>query len=393
MVLLEARERIGGRIHTLHDPASPVPIELGAEFVHGRPPQIFDLPALQIDEMNGDRWRHEGGRLQMCNDFMEETENVLGQLSSAGDDDRSFLDFMQECCRRKPVSEDEKAWATEYVEGFNAAHQERISVQSLIQGDKASESIEGDRLFRVAGGYQRVVDTLRSSFDNSHIELHTNTVVTAIQWRRGGVDVETEGRKFSSRQALITIPVSLLQTDAIRFSPDLPGKRAAARQLEMGPVIRITLVFREQFWPRNLAMLFSHDPCMPTWWTRCPLDAPVITGWAAGRRAERLRNKTAAEIEDESLAALRRLFRLDRARLRELLVKSYVHDWQADPFSRGAYSYVLVGGINAPKKLAEPVEGTLFFAGEATETTGHGGTVHGAIMTGERAAKQILATL
>ena len=109
MVLLEARERIGGRIHTLHDPASPVPIELGAEFVHGRPPQIFDLPALQIDEMNGDRWRHEGGRLQMCNDFMEETENVLGQLSSAGDDDRAFLDFMQECCRRKPVSEDEKA--------------------------------------------------------------------------------------------------------------------------------------------------------------------------------------------------------------------------------------------------------------------------------------------
>ena len=70
----------------------------------------------------------------------------------------------------------------------------------------------------------------------------------------------------------------------------------------------------------------------------------------------------------------------------------FVHDWQSDPFSRGAYSYIRPGGMHAPAELARPVEDTIFFAGEATDTEGHGGTVHGAMRTGHRAAREVLET-
>jgi monoamine oxidase len=84
------------------------------------------------------------------------------------------------------------------------------------------------------------------------------------------------------------------------------------------------------------------------------------------------------------------MFRLRRERLGDLLIACYTRDWQADPYSRGAYSYIPVGGLEAPRLLAEPVEDTLFFAGEATDPDGQNGTVHGAMASGRRAAAEII---
>jgi len=207
------------------------------------------------------------------------------------------------------------------------------------------------------------------------------------------------------------LPVSLLKTSkgpgAVDFIPPLPAEKIAALdKIEMGKVIRVELCFRHRFWddispngklgsqlPKNLSdmsFLFSDDEFFPTWWTRMPERDPIITGWAPCQSAERLSGMNQSQITRRALQSLSRLLELDTHDLESWLNASYVHDWEADPFSRGAYSYGKVGSVEAQQVVAAPVENTLFFAGEATDTTGNNGTVHGAIASGHRAAAEII---
>jgi monoamine oxidase len=143
----------------------------------------------------------------------------------------------------------------------------------------------------------------------------------------------------------------------------------------------------------QLSFLFAGDPVMSTWWTAHPVVAPLLTGWAAGPRAARLANESEDAIADEAVAALSRVLGMDRADLDKLVVGRYVHNWGRDPFAGGGYSYVRAGGLDAPAALAAPVDDTLFFAGEATNTQGHTGTVHGALQSGYQAAAAIQQAL
>jgi len=113
-------------------------------------------------------------------------------------------------------------------------------------------------------------------------------------------------------------------------------------------------------------------------------------GWTGGPNAQQFVQKEPDEVMDCALDSLHRIFRIPRKEIDQFLEDSYMHNWSADSFTGGGYSYVAVGGTRAPSQLARPVEGTLFFAGEATNTEGHPGTVHGAIATGLRAARQLI---
>jgi monoamine oxidase len=157
----------------------------------------------------------------------------------------------------------------------------------------------------------------------------------------------------------------------------------------MGHVDRLTFRFREPFWEENekfkkAAFLISNDSPFMTWWTSYPVIAPILTAWSAGSRADALGERSAGALADQALASLARMLRR-RIPTPEAV---YFHDWQADPFARGAYSYVPVGATRTA--LSKPVEGTLYFAGEAASRTGRGGTVDGAIESGIRAAESIL---
>jgi monoamine oxidase len=127
-----------------------------------------------------------------------------------------------------------------------------------------------------------------------------------------------------------------------------------------------------------------------TWWTSYPIFAPLLTGWVAGPRAAPLASQPDSAIIGEALAALARILGVPGQKLEAELEGGHVHNWSTDPFSYGAYSYVRVGGSEAPRRLGEPVAGTLFFAGEATNGDGHTGTVHGAIATANRAVDEIV---
>jgi monoamine oxidase len=140
----------------------------------------------------------------------------------------------------------------------------------------------------------------------------------------------------------------------------------------------------------ELSFLHSSDDDVPTWWTAGPVRAATLVGWAGGPKAARLVARGPVEVEACAIATAARLFGMQRRRLESLVEQCWYHDWQHDPFSRGAYSYALVGGSAAAKRLARPVARTLFFAGEGADAEGRTGTVHGAMGTGYRAAAAVL---
>jgi monoamine oxidase len=280
---------------------------------------------------------------------------------------------------------------------------------------RAEERTDGDRAFRPRNGYRELVEILQKDLRNAGVTVRKGAIVETIDWKPEGARVtvrQVEGAEsVSGRKVLVTVPLAVMQAEpgqrgAIRFSPQLPKKKLTAlAQMEMGKVIRVVFRFQNAFWKRirssnaegqtlsRLGFLFTQDDRFPTWWTRMPLDVPMITGWAPFRAAEYLSGKSESQVVQEGLAALGRVFHVPQHEIEEEFVKAYFHDWQNDPFSRGAYSYGKIGADSAQLALAEPIKGTLFFAGEATDITGNNGTVHGAIASGLRAARQIVESM
>jgi monoamine oxidase len=170
------------------------------------------------------------------------------------------------------------------------------------------------------------------------------------------------------------------------------------KRLAAGPVIKVLLRFRSAFWEkldrgRYARAAFFHSPgaVFPTFWTTLPVRTPLLVAWAAGPKAERLAGANADRLIGEALASLRSIFG-EATGAERTLEGAWVHDWQADPYARGAYSYVTTGGEGAREALAAPLSDTLFFAGEAADTAGDAGTVAGALRSGVRAAREVLAS-
>lgn len=422
--ILEARDRIGGRMRTLIapatiEPATRAPIALGAEFIHGLPPEIWQplqSRNVAIKEVEGDRWCHEKGKLISC-DFFSEVDSILKKMNETSPDE-SFVEFVERSFPAAKITSktrEAKKRALEYVSGFNAADPNRVGVHWLVQGMKAEERIEGDRAFRSARGYEDLLDYFRDDIKKRNVTLRTGTVVQAVKWSRHQAEIKaiesSQTRKVFANRVLITLPLGVLQAGsndvgAAIFDPPLPEQKLKAMQkLIMGAVIRVTLRFKRRFWDdisvlgepaktlAEMSFLFSDDEWFPTWWTNMPERQPIITGWAPFKSGENLSGKSYSFVIDRALQTLGRLLRVEPSSLSGLLEDGYFHDWQSDPFSRVAYSYGAVGADGAQQDLGSPMENTLFFAGEATDTSGHNGTVHGAIASGQRAATEILKGL
>lgn len=392
--LLEARDHLGGRICTRH--TAHYPVELGAEFVHGRPEEILGLAAeaaVPIVPVQGAFRRKVNGLWVDGRSLMAKVEKIFAGMP-ADEPDQSFQYYLD----RTGAPEDAKQQALKYVEGFDAADPALISVHSLIRENRAEESIQGDSQYRVASGYESLVRAMADRIDRKLGEIVTGSVVNEILWRKGEVVVRTSTAEFHAARAIITLPLGVLKSNSVVFSPSLPEKQNAISFLEMGPVVRVSLCFAAKFWEKepemaDMSFLFTDDPQFPAWWTSNPLPYPILTGWAAGPFAAAHSGRTKDEILHSAVQTLARIIELDEGQLRQQLTGAYTHDWQKDPFSRGAYSYVAVGGIDAARALAAPVADTLYFAGEATSSNGYTGTVHGAIATGLRAAQELLQAL
>jgi monoamine oxidase len=263
--------------------------------------------------------------------------------------------------------------------------------------------IGGDHSFRLANGYQAIPFQLLAGTKNAASKLRLNCVVERIQWRAGSIAIQIRnGEVLHARRAIITVPLGILQAEdgaegAIHFDPEPSEILEAARSLRFGQVFRVVLRFREAFWEADerfadAGFLLSDEPLFPTWWTTLAVRAPILTGWSAGPHTDALLGKSHAEIISSAIGSLAHTISRREQELNRLIEAAYFHDWHADPFARGAYSYVPAGALPARKKLAQPVSDTLFLAGEATDQNGHSATVHGAIASGVRAAHQVLET-
>lgn len=405
VTIVEARDRAGGRIETLRLPGWPLPVEAGAEFIHGLPTVTWQvvraagLVACQIPEM---QWRSVAGQPRSL-EFDDLWQQVFGRLTRFSGPDLSFAEFLKREC--SDLSEERAAQASAYVEGFNAADSRRVSCRWLREADAASGQAGAGGLFRLYAGYDRLVDWLLDEARRASAELLLGTVVTAIRWEPGEVTIEAVSSAekaprppIRARRAVVTIPLGVLcaapdAPGAVRFIPDLVEKRQVCELLHMGSVVKFALRFRTPFWEEQrldeLGFLHAPAEVIPTWWTTNPMRTNVLTGWTGGPAADRLAGLDASERLAKALDSLSRAFTYDRQRLGALLEAWHITDWQADPFSRGAYSYVGVGGLDAPRRLAAPVADALFFAGEATDER-LGGTVAGALASGYRAAEEVL---
>jgi monoamine oxidase len=381
---VEAHGRIGGRIHTLHD--APIPIELGAEFVHGRPREIFDLAAAARLEIVG----HGGRMVQVIGGHVVEDEEggpVMEDVKRLGspEHDRTLRQFLAE----SNYSDEEKREAIAFAEGFNAARADELSVASLAKDMRAADEIDGNRAFHIREGYDALAGALLAG------EVRMDSVVDRVVWRPGDCRVMlTTGEEFGAGQVVVTVPLGVLEAGAIYFDPEPTEILAAVRALRFGQAYRVTFLFERAFWEddpafANLGFLISDEPVFPVWWSRLPSREPVLTGWSAGPKADSLLKLTDREVVERALHALEGIL----GRTPPPVLHAWFHDWAQDPFARGAYSWVPAGALPVRETLARPVADTLYFAGEHTDLLGYGGTVHGAIASGIRAAEQVIGYL
>jgi monoamine oxidase len=397
VIVLEARDRVGGRVHTIHDPAWPIPIERGAEFVHGRPRETWDILAaagLTAYDVPDQHWYLKNGQLRHDDTFWERIEPIFTRMKNHGHDDQSFAEF---AASQRDLNFEDVSLASSYVEGFDAADRHDVSIEWLDLASRAEEEV-GDKQFRVTDGYDGVVRWLEAKVGAENIRL--NATVNRIEWSQSAVSVYIGNEPLRARAAIITLPLGVLKAPidapgAIRFIPELPqAKRDALGKLRMGAVVKVILRFAEPFWEKHgdEDVNFMHDPAqmLPTWWTSLAVRSPVLTAWTGGPTAQLLAQQTREQILDTSLGILSKMLSSSRSEIDGLLRDSHVCDWPNDPLARGAYSYAAVGGAHSADELAKPVQGTLFFAGEATHK-GMSGTVAGAIETGYRAAAEILS--
>ncbi len=377
-IILEASDRPGGRIRTIHDPQTAVPVELGAEFVHGLHPALWTLlreMRVPVVELGGAHWTRTSRGFHPAGDEWDGISRIFAEMSRAPE--QTFARFINGV----HAPDDVKSAAVSFIEGFNASNRNEVSVDWLNAEQRASREIDGDRSFRVLTGYGGVALHLARGLD-----IRFGSPVSEIRWQPGEVRVVTREATFRAARCIVTAPFAVLQQARLRLEPEPPALKAAREAIVTGDAIRMTFRFSEAAWTKAAPDIsFIHgDADFPVWWTAYPVQRPVITGWAAGPKADRLQDASEEELKQTALQSLRNLLGEDPGQPEQ----SWFHDWRRDPFSLGAYSSVRAGGMAAHARLREPVENTLWFAGEAV-ATGHMGTVHGAIASGIQAARGI----
>ena len=416
-IVLEGRDRIGGRIHTIYDDRFAAPIELGAEFVHGTPPEILGLAksaGLLIAKTRGNSWyRKENSDLSLAEDDPPGSNDRLWDIADSyirsDKPDISFEDFLH-LPQAGGVSDREKEWAKRFVSGFHAAEPQKVGIYGLVKTQNAEASVNGMISQRISQGYSQLCRFLEVESKSDGAKLLLNNLVTSVEGAESPVRIRAKSPDgddffYEASAAIVTLPVGVLKNTPdspyyLKFIPEIEVKRSLLDRIHMGCARRVSLVFEEKWWmdelkkvdasKSELGFLFGQNVPVSVWWANEPSESAVLTGWVGGPKAVEMEMLGDAQFVDLAITSLKRIFGKGESMLEAQLIDGFTHDWRKDPFSGGAYTYTGVGGASAPCRLADPLENRLYFAGEAT-SDGHWGTVHGAIESGIRAAREVLA--
>jgi monoamine oxidase len=408
VIVVEARDRVGGRVWWRNMTQAKAPVELGAEFIHGPAEHTMVLlreAGLTAVATGGEGWTcSKNGELRRDDKNFALASRALKAAHSLAKDESAeqFLRRLEKNEATRQMAEAARA----FVEGFEAADPAIASARAIA--DELRSGVDSTSA-RPVGGYRLMFEHLHKMCVAAGAQIFLSTVVQRISWKPGAVEVDVrnargESQTIRARAAIVTLPVGVLRHSGdeteVTFSPELPSvKREALRNIEMGQVVKVTLFFRTPFWERihegryrNGAFFRCQGHPFTGYWTQFPERNDLIVAWAGGPKAIALRDARQTEVIERAMNGFGALLN-EPTLVRKEFEGGAMHDWDHDPFARGAYSYLVVGGQSARGELAAPLDHTLFFAGEATSTDDQGGTVNGALETGERAAREVAMSL
>ena len=393
VTIFEARDRCGGRIYPLPVHEFGYSAEGGAEFVHGAAPvtrAVMHEAGLSLQPRGGTRWSNRKGALspEPPPHHWDRFYQALGAVTV----DLPIAEFL-ETHFAEPQYDRLRRAVTRTVEGYDAADLHRASTLAIRDEWMARDDGEHGR---IANGHGALIDYLASECRGHGAPIHLGAAVSSIDESGGGIVARCrDGAVFEADAAIVTVPPPLLSE--IALPPAARERTAAIADIGFGNVVKILLSFRTKWWAdhvrrdlTDLSFLVS-DATIPTWWTQHPVGHPVLTGWFAGPKADRVSSLTEADLVEMGLASLAEIFDLPADRIRKTLAASRAINWGNDPFARGAYSYATPGTRAAQSVLKRPDGAAIFFAGEALYAGPDMGTVEAALASGLETARMILA--
>jgi monoamine oxidase len=405
VTVLEARNRMGGRIHSINDASFFTNTELGAEFIHGDLPvtlQLLKEAKINYRSANAEIWRYEKGQFKENSMIIEDWDLLIKRLNKL-DQDTNIYDFLKKEFPGDKYEELRGAvWA--YVSGYDTADPRDASVFALRNEWQHEQE---DAQHRINGGYCSMINYLANECKAKGGQIFLNVIAKEIHWQNGNVKAITrDGTTYEAEQLLIAMPLGVLQasegeTGAITFNPQIPAHTKAIQQMGFGAVIKLLFEFDTAFWLDDkthkmagknidkMGYLFS-DEEIPTWWTQVPDHSTVLTGWIGGPTAADKTNMPNTEVLEQGLQSLANIFKIDLEELKVKLIAYRITNWTADPFTRGSYAYDTVEAPEARKLLNTPVEDTLFFTGEYLYEGAEMGTVEAALTSGLDVAERML---
>ncbi|WP_194395705.1 flavin monoamine oxidase family protein [Microbacterium atlanticum] len=401
VVVLEARDRVGGRIST--DRRYELTTDVGASWIHGitdspvaaaaeafgMPMVEFTVGGYQADSRPIAYYGPDGARLTdaATRAYIADIHAVdaaLVDVIAASAPDASYRDVTEEALAGQGWDAERTQRVREYLE-HRSEEQYGAWIEELAAHGLDDDLIEGDEVV-FPDGYDRLPRRLAEGLDIRLIH-----VVSRVQWTAEGVVVTTDHGVFAADSAIVTVPVGVLQAGDVQIEPALPEPVAGALgRLRMNAFEKVFLRFRSKFWDDGVYAIRQQGPegrWWHSWYDLTPLHGtPTLLTFAAGPAAIETRDWSEDEIVDSVLTQLRRLYgeRVEKP------TSVHVTDWQDDPWSHGSYAYMTVGSTTSDHDdLATPIGGVMHLAGEATWTDDPA-TVTAAMLSGHRAAERVL---
>jgi monoamine oxidase len=405
VTILEARNRAGGRTHTILNTSSSKYAELGAEFVHGNLPVTMKLlkeAGIAYHPAAGEMWHYRAGSFSKGFGGTDDWGVLIQKLNDLKHD-TSIGDFLQQQFGGEKYVQLRES-VSKYVSGYDTADPFKASAFALCN---EWQNEDEDAQYRIDGGYIKVIDYLVNESKANKAQLFLNTVVKHIYWESNKVEVRaTDATTFQAEKVIIALPLGVLQAGsdeagAITLHPAIPEHQKAIQQMGFGAIIKILLEFKEAFWEsdettklaghslKEMGFLLS-DEEIPTWWTQFPQHSTVLTGWLGGPPAEKKMDTSSDELLRKGLQSLANIFKCNTEELKDNLITWSVVNWTADPFTRGSYAYDTIAAGESREILARPVNDTIYFAGEYLYEGSAMGTVEAALTSGMEIANQIL---
>ena len=397
VVVVEAMDRPGGRIHTIRGEDFSTQVEAGAEFVHGSLPITLGLlkaAGISYSAVKGNMRRVRKGEWIEEDLFSGDWEELLQRMEQL-DEDISIETFLETY-----FADERYALLRSSIrglaEGYDLVDVRRASTRALYKEWQE----EGQTEFRIDGGYDQLIGYLRDECLARGCEIRYDAPVKDIHWRPGRVELEVvgaSGQRIIGAKLITTVALGVLQLGpglpgALQFTPDISAYRQAMYEMGYGEIIKVLMEFRSPFWMTkgdSIGFILS-DEAVPTWWTQSSAGSHLLTAWIPAQAMRDFRALSAKEQQAAALESLSRIFGEGVSSLRSLLMAFKVCDWTQVPYVRGGYSYETVGSEMARARLRQPIDDTLYFAGEALYEGTSLATVEAALHSGKDVAEAIL---